>query len=142
MILSNVADVIPGVLIRSDQFTENGTVLVLSLMNLKENNNLIFTEPRTVELNPQIENRLLQRGDIIIATAGFMKTICNMYKFDLPIKAIVSQNLTIIRPHDGQVDLYDKLNQYYYHLKLIVDNRRPGIIRLSRNRLLNFNLGE
>jgi len=137
MALIDIAEIIPGIRTQREQFIERGNVLVISFRNLRENNKLILTESRKIYLSEQIENKILKHGDIIMSCGGSIGTICNMYRFDLPVKAVASQPLVVIRPRENQNDIWDKLNNHYYHLKLIAKDVHSQK-RLSLNDLRNF----
>lgn len=141
MVLTEVAEILAGGILRGNDFSEQGSIIVLSLRNLRENNKLILTKTITVGADFVIRNRLLRKGDIVIACTVPMGSICNMFLFDLPIKATVSHHLAIIRPRNGQENLFERLNHNYYHLKVLVKTRH-NILRISLNDLRNFELKE
>jgi len=141
MILNDKAEVYPGITFRREDYEGNGDVLVITPRNLQVNNKLTLEESKTVYLNQQIQHKLLKPGDIIISCNGPIHSICNIYQFDLPIKAVVSIHLAIIRPRNNHNKLWEILNKNYYKLKLIAKDIHFHK-RLSLHDLRNFELCE
>ncbi|MCK5819411.1 MAG: hypothetical protein KAH18_09210 [Psychromonas sp.] len=62
---------------------------------------------------------LIQKGDLIMNVTGNVDTICNFYVYDLPMKAVASDKVIVIRSEDKYI--YDKLLSKYYNIKLLIE---------------------
>lgn len=121
IMLQDYAVIIPGANIRSSELRENGEVLILRQSHIKSTGELVLSSNENyTEINAQNERYLIQRGDIIMATAGHLHLIGNMYQFNLPMQAIAASPLIIIRPNGNPEKLYNMLEARYYHIKTIV----------------------
>ena len=121
MMLQNYAVIILGANIRGSELPENGEILILRQSQIKNNGELVLsTNEKYTEINAQNERHLIRRGDIIMATAGPLNLIGNMYQYKLPMRAIAAYPLIIIRPNENPEELYSRLEARYYHIKTMV----------------------
>ncbi len=116
--LQNYAVIIQGANLRNSELTGNGDALILKQSHIKYNGELVLSSNEIfTEINEQNQRYLIQEGDIIMATTGSLSIIGNMFQYNLPMKAIASSHLTIIRPNVNHYELYNKLRERYYHIK-------------------------
>ncbi len=119
--LADYATIILGTSTRNSEFTEKGDVLILRLKHFKNNEELVFSSNENyTEINEQNKRYLIQEGDIIMAITGSLSLIGNMFQYKLPMKAIISGSLIIIRPKKNPDELYNMLKNKYYHIKTMV----------------------
>lgn len=119
--LGDYATIILGTSTRNSEFTEKGDVLILRLKHFKNNEELVFSSNENyTEINEKNKRYLIQEGDIIMAITGSLSLIGNMFQYKLPMKAIISGSLIIIRPKKNPDELYNMLKNKYYHIKTMV----------------------
>ena len=134
MALQDYAEIISGATQGRLQMQENGGVLVLNVRHLVNNDELTLSKDELyTQINEHNERYLIRSADIILVTTGNLKTIGNMFLYNLPIMAIASSNLTIIRPYGNSHELYSLLERRYYHIKTmaVTNNIIPRISRMQ-----------
>jgi hypothetical protein len=141
MALQDYAEIISGATQGRLQMQENGEVLILSAKNLANNDELTLSKnEKYTQRNADIEHQLIRSGDIILVTTGNIKLIGNMFLYNLPIMAIASSNLTIIRPFGDSQELYSLLERRYYHIKTMAPTTNRIIPRISRRQICEIEL--
>ena len=144
MLLSDVATIInPRLSINDNHHDINGDIIHISPANITEKNELTFSNCRFVTSANFGDNDILQRDDIILVTAGSLNKIGNFFRYNLPMKAVISgnQSMFILRPMIPAEELVQILNRKYYNFKVLATEAAGAMMyRLRKQDLESFEI--
>ena len=96
--------------------TEVGDCLLIRPKNISTNNELILKDETFIKCDD--DTHLLENGDIVMNITGSVDNIGNFYVYNLPIPAIASESIVVIKSDDKEI--VEKLKKAYYKIKTLV----------------------